>query len=221
MSCFGVSANIDMFLTWTDAKLAEHARVLKQRNMSLLNATSSAVSSDAATKAPSLGSAAQANPVHAVYIATLEQQLTTLRDEVAVLYKTQGQNAQRLLLMNETLREKEQESLHRSELLTRLQADHDRLQRQAEDYANVIGEKERGIQILQDELTTLSLELSQIDSRNQELKKDNASLLQRWLDRMNQEADKMNEGTIWLEQVRKQKTSPSSAAAETTNIASP
>lgn len=210
-----------MFLTWTDAKLAEHARVLKQRNMSLLNATSSAVSSDAATKAPSLGSAAQANPVHAVYIATLEQQLTTLRDEVAVLYKTQGQNAQRLLLMNETLREKEQESLHRSELLTRLQADHDRLQRQAEDYANVIGEKERGIQILQDELTTLSLELSQIDSRNQELKKDNASLLQRWLDRMNQEADKMNEGTIWLEQVRKQKTSPSSAAAETTNIASP
>lgn len=197
-----------------DAKLAEHARVLKQRNRSLLNATASVSETDAGPKGSSQSTASAPNPVHAVYITTLEQQLTTLRDEIAVLYKTQGQNAQRLLLMNESLREKEQESLHRSDLLTRLQVDHDRLQRQAEDYANVIGEKERGIQILQDELTTLSLELSQIESRNHELKKDNASLLQRWLDRMNQEADKMNEGTIWLEQVRKQKQASPSLPAE-------
>jgi hypothetical protein len=47
-------------------------------------------------------------------------------------------------------------------------------------------------QNLQDEITTLTLELNQSASRNDALKKDNASLLQRWVDKMQQEAEKMN-----------------------------
>lgn len=139
------------------------------------------------------------------YITSLEQQLSTLRDEVALLYKNQGQNAQRLLLMSESHRDKEQEARGQTETLAKLQLDHEKLRRQADDLSHAVGEKDRGIQILQDELATLSLELSQIEARNEDLRKDNASLLQRWLDRMNEEADKMNEGTIWLEEVRKRK----------------
>lgn len=109
--------------------------------------------------------------------------------------------------MSESHREKEEEARRQSELLAQLQLDHEKLKRQAEDLGHAVGEKDRGIQILQDELTTLSLELSQIEARNEHLKKDNASLLQRWLDRMNEEADKMNEGTVWLEEVRKRRES--------------
>ena len=47
-------------------------------------------------------------------------------------------------------------------------------------------------QLLQDELSALSLELNQVEARNDALKRDNASLLQRWLDRMNDEAAAMN-----------------------------
>lgn len=50
-------------------------------------------------------------------------------------------------------------------------------------------------QMLQDELSALSLELNQVEARNDALKKDNASLLQRWLDRMNDEAERMNLST--------------------------
>lgn len=50
-------------------------------------------------------------------------------------------------------------------------------------------------QMLQDELSALSLELNQVEARNDALKKDNASLLQRWLDRMNDEAERMNLNT--------------------------
>ncbi|ETS65186.1 hypothetical protein PaG_00251 [Moesziomyces aphidis] len=203
-------------------KLAEQTRMLKQRNRALLNAAAVAPSpSSASASSPAGATSGAASPspsvtpaatsVQLAYITSLEQQLASLRDEVATLYKTQGQNAQRLLLMNESHREKEDEARRQSELLAKLQIDHEKLRRQADDLTHAVGEKDRGIQILQDELATLSLELSQIEARNQDLKKDNASLLQRWLDRMNQEADRMNEGTIWLEEVRKRRESSTNA----------
>ncbi|EPQ27237.1 uncharacterized protein PFL1_05160 [Pseudozyma flocculosa PF-1] len=219
------------------ANLAAHARLLKQRNRSLLTASNlvnaqtptkgqatapssstspSAAAAAAAAAAASSSTAAAAaastsagasgtNPVHLAYISSLEAQLTAHRDEIATLYKTQGQNAQRLLLMNESLREREDESRRQADEIARLTNEHDRLKRSADDLANAVGEKERGIQILQDEMVALSLELSQIESRNEDLKRDNASLLQRWLDKMNEEAEKMNEGTQWLEEVRRRK----------------
>jgi hypothetical protein len=55
--------------------------------------------------------------------------------------------------------------------------------------------------MLQDELSALSLELNQVELRNDDLKRDNANLLQRWLDRMNEEAEKMNEGNQFLQEV--------------------
>jgi autophagy-related protein 16-1 len=48
-------------------------------------------------------------------------------------------------------------------------------------------------QVLHDEIDTLRLELGQIEERNQALSKDNAVLLQRWLDAKQNEANLMNE----------------------------
>lgn len=59
--------------------------------------------------------------------------------------------------------------------------------------------------MLQDELSALSLELNQVELRNDDLKRDNASLLQRWLDRMNDEAERMNEGNLFLQEVEQRK----------------
>lgn len=38
-----------------------------------------------------------------------------------------------------------------------------------------------------------------MEERNKKLEKENAQLLQRWLDKMNQEAEKMNEATQFYE----------------------
>ncbi|KAN0062908.1 hypothetical protein ACQY0O_004729 [Thecaphora frezii] len=207
------------------ANLAAHTRLLKQRNRSLLTASNlassqatlkneGAISPAAHPVSPSSASAAgaAANPVHLAYISSLEGQLAAHRDEIATLYKTQGQNAQRLLLMNETLREREDECRRQADEIARLTREHERLKRSAEDLQNVVGEKEKMIQVLQDELVALSLELTQIEARNKELKEDNASLLQRWLDKMNEEAERMNEGTAWLEEVRKRRQDSQSKA---------
>lgn len=56
--------------------------------------------------------------------------------------------------------------------------------------------------ILHDEISTLQLELGQIEDRNQTLTKDNAKLLQRWLDAKQVEANKMNEANEFYENMR-------------------
>jgi hypothetical protein len=48
-------------------------------------------------------------------------------------------------------------------------------------------------QILQDDHASLDLELSQVTLQNENLKIDNASLLQRWIESKNEEAARMNE----------------------------
>lgn len=132
------------------------------------------------------------NPVRVAYVASLESQITSLRDELAAVYKTQGQNAQRLLSMNETLREKEEQTRVNLEELRQVKDEVERLRRISKDHNEQIAEKNRALQTLIDDAQTHQLELSQIEARNEELKKDNAGLLQRWLDHMNEAANKMN-----------------------------
>lgn len=55
---------------------------------------------------------------------------------------------------------------------------------------------------MHDEISTLQLELGQIEERNQNLQKDNAKLLQRWLDAKQVEANKMNEANAFYEDMR-------------------
>ena len=58
--------------------------------------------------------------------------------------------------------------------------------------------------MLHDEINTLQLELGQIEERNQALVKDNAKLLQRWLDAKQAEVNKMNEVNEFYEDMRRQ-----------------
>ncbi|THH31980.1 hypothetical protein EUX98_g2200 [Antrodiella citrinella] len=142
------------------------------------------------------------NPVSAAFITSLESQISSLRDELATVYKTQGQNAQRLLSMTETLREKEEMARADSENLRKTREEVSALRRKVEQHNELMAEKDRTAQILHDEISTLQLELGQIDERNQTLTKDNAKLLQRWLDAKQTEVNKMNEANDFYEDMQ-------------------
>lgn len=163
--------------------------------------------------------AGYSNPVRAAYITSLESQISSLRDELATVYKTQGQNAQRLLAMTETLREKEELSRMESESLRKSREEISILRRKVDQHNELMAEKDRTAQvcphsesryenayplrkILHDEINTLQLELSQIAERNQTLIKDNAKLLQRWLDAKQAEVNKMNEANDFYEDMQ-------------------
>jgi autophagy-related protein 16 len=87
------------------------------------------------------------NPVRAAYLASLETQISSLRDELANLYKTQGQNAQRLLSMNETLREKEELTRIDSENLRKARDEIAALRRKVDQHAELMAEKDRTVQV--------------------------------------------------------------------------
>ncbi|KAJ6604399.1 ATG16-domain-containing protein [Mycena vulgaris] len=184
-------------------KLAQQTKLLKERNASLLRAVGS-VRVAPGSSGPSAGApaASEDNPVRAAYMASLESQISSLRDELATVYKTQGQNAQRLLSMNETLREKEELSRVDSESLRKTRDEIAVLRRKVDQHSELMAEKDRTVQILHDEISTLQLELGQIEERNQTLTKDNAKLLQRWLDAKQAEANKMNEANEFYENMR-------------------
>ncbi|KAH9937517.1 autophagy protein 16-domain-containing protein [Fomitopsis serialis] len=175
-------------------RLAQQTKLLKERNASLLRAMGSARGnpnpSSSTVYVPGSG---EDNPVRAAYITSLESQISSLRDELATVYKTQGQNAQRLLAMNETLREKEELSRVDSEGLRKARDDITALRKKVEQHNELMAEKDRTAQVLHDEINTLQLELTQIEERNAILTKDNAKLLQRWLDAKQAEVNKMNE----------------------------
>ncbi|ELU43248.1 ATG16 domain-containing protein [Rhizoctonia solani AG-1 IA] len=171
-------------------RLAQQARLLNERNASLLRAVGSVQSQTGGTSAA--GTPGPDNPVRVAYVVSLESQITALRDELAAVYKTQGQNAQRLLSMNETLREKEEQTRLNLEELRHTKEELERLRKITKDHKEQIEEKNRALQVLTDEAQAHHLEMSQIEQRNEELKKDNAGLLQRWLDHMNDAANKMN-----------------------------
>jgi len=178
-------------------RLAQQTKLLKERNATLLRAVGSVKVN------PSTASSNDDNnPVRVAYLLSLETQISTLREELANLYKTQGQNAQRLLSMNETLREKEELSRIDSENLRKAREELTALRRKVDQHAEIMAEKDRTVQALSDEISTALLELSQIEERNQTLAKDNAKLLQRWLDAKQVEANRMNEANEFYENMR-------------------
>lgn len=104
--------------------------------------------------------------------------------------------------MNETLREKEELSRIDSENLRKARDEIAHLRRKVDQHNEIMAEKDRTAQVLHDEINTLQLELGQIEERNQVLVKDNAKLLQRWLDDKQAQANRMNEANDFYEDMR-------------------
>ncbi|KAI8995466.1 ATG16-domain-containing protein [Trametes punicea] len=195
-------------------RLAQQTKLLKERNASLMRAMGTARPNPSSSTVfvPGTG---DDNPVRAAYIASLESQISSLRDELATVYKTQGQNAQRLLAMNETLREKEELARLDAENLRKARDEIAVLRKKVEQHNELMAEKDRTAQILHDEINTLQLELSQIEERNQTLTKDNAKLLQRWLDAKQAEINRMNEANEFYEELQSRRQAALSKQAST------
>ncbi|KAK0465349.1 ATG16-domain-containing protein [Desarmillaria tabescens] len=175
-------------------RLAQQTKFLKERNVQFLRAAQSVRGNNPSSSTVFVPGTSEENPVLSAY--------QSLRDEIAGAYKSQTQNTQRLLAMTETLREKEEASRIGDENLRKTRDELAVLRRKVDQHNELMAEKDRTVQILHDEISTLQLELGQIEERNQTLIKDNAKLLQRWLDAKQAEANKMNEANEFYENMR-------------------
>ncbi|KNC97324.1 uncharacterized protein SPPG_09457 [Spizellomyces punctatus DAOM BR117] len=148
--------------------------------------------------------------------AELEQQVTSLKEERTELYKTQGQNAQKLLELMEALQKGDGKIASLEEenqtLTTSLASVNTRLR----DLQELIREKDHVIQILRDELATHQLELVQREEQLKEkeeklnkLESENKQLIERWILLKQEQAARMNEANEFVANALKSKaTSP-------------
>ncbi|KAH8556735.1 autophagy protein 16 [Umbelopsis sp. PMI_123] len=134
----------------------------------------------------------------------LKEEVQRLKAEQTEMYKIQGQNAQRLVDMNDKLRAYEESDKESKAKQEEMEANIIRTVAKLEQQTHLLKEKDVAIQVLQDELSTLQLEFSTTEEKNKRLEKENADLVQRWLKKMNEEAEKMNEATMFYESIVEQ-----------------
>ncbi|KAI8981030.1 WD40-repeat-containing domain protein [Pilobolus umbonatus] len=132
-------------------------------------------------------------------VLELDRRIKELNEERIEMYKTQSENAQRLVNLNEQLRAKEEKEIQQSQLNIRLQQEASVLKKKHELQIEQLREKDKVILTLQDELSALHLEMLTTEERNKKLKTENDQLIQRWINKMNEEAENMNEATQFYE----------------------
>ncbi|CAG8816815.1 26871_t:CDS:2, partial [Racocetra persica] len=88
----------------------------------------------------------QGSPVNQKRTAELEQQIQSLKDERADLYKTQGMNAQRLLDVNDVLRNHEETAKKNKEEIQKLTEANQTLTNKVDLQVQVLREKDVTIQ---------------------------------------------------------------------------
>ncbi|TPX33851.1 hypothetical protein SmJEL517_g03392 [Synchytrium microbalum] len=159
----------------------------------------------------------------------LESQNTSFKEEKAELYKTQGQNAQRLLELLDSNKAYEDRirvvMLENQKLSTQVNS----LNIKVSDGQQLVKEKDGVIQIIRDELAALQLELVQTDqiindqkaanktleARIKTLESENAELVVRFMELKSEQAAKMNEANEFVEtalKIKKDVSGQSSSA---------
>ncbi|ODN88078.1 hypothetical protein L198_06836 [Cryptococcus wingfieldii CBS 7118] len=159
-------------------KLAKSARDLKTRNKTLMK-----------TGGGGGGEADGSNPL----LKYLDQELTSLRSEISELYRSQAATQNKQLASAELLRERDEEVMNLRDEMRNLRDARDRLERKDQEWEQRWKAREVDMVTLSDEVMSLNLEISGISKREKALMADNANLLQRWIDKMNSQADMMNE----------------------------
>ncbi|GAA5855736.1 hypothetical protein JCM5353_005396 [Sporobolomyces roseus] len=194
-------------------RLNEQLVVWKERNRALLagaNGSAQGTASAGGGKGDGGQSGgglfeATSDSMRLALIQSLESELSTLRQDLSEQYKLQSHNAQRLLSLTDQLRDAEERGREEREELRSLRHEVEGLREKQRGFRDIVADKEKQLLILQDDHTSLSLELNQQDLLISRLKEDNKNLLDRWLEAKREEAERMNEANEWVSQARKLK----------------
>ncbi|KAH9865997.1 hypothetical protein J1614_008561 [Plenodomus biglobosus] len=73
------------------------------------------------------------------------------------------------------------------------------LERRGKDRADELKGKGRFVEEVQDEMVALNLQLNMAEQEKERLKKENEDLTRRWMQKMDEEARKMNDRMGWDE----------------------
>lgn len=125
-------------------------------------------------------------------VASLEQKLFKLQEELTELHRQKGENAQKLMELNNTLRQKEQELLAKEGELHDLSNNLEEVDRARQRLEQTVTELTANCQMVKDELQALQLAYSLLDERYRKVQTENEDLVARWMVQKAKDADKVN-----------------------------
>ncbi|KAK9316082.1 autophagy-related protein 16 [Lipomyces starkeyi] len=190
---------------------------------------------DAYTKLAERAAAAETNPVGLMTGAgTSNRELARIRVELESLYNNQSSSksiietleaeAEKLKLYNTRI-DAEYDTLTATRF-EKLQLDKKKLESRLKTRDEEYRERNKSIQILQDEILTYQIQLNVAEDKVNKLEKENRELVNRWMERVSREAEKLNDANAFLESIDRNRQRNREANREpkrevTTSAASP
>ncbi|KOS16771.1 Autophagy protein 16 [Escovopsis weberi] len=123
---------------------------------------------------------------------SLDLALAQLRVELAEALRSKGTSESRLRTAEEELSRLRSRTKLDSKSIRDLQAERNSLATKVNDREYELREKRKLVEQVQDEMITLNLQLSMAEKERDRVKRENKELVDRWMKRMEQEADAMN-----------------------------
>eukprot|EP01104_Vermistella_antarctica_P010853 TRINITY_DN2938_c0_g1_i1.p1 TRINITY_DN2938_c0_g1~~TRINITY_DN2938_c0_g1_i1.p1 ORF type:complete len:547 (+),score=107.35 TRINITY_DN2938_c0_g1_i1:163-1803(+) len=184
-------------VTFFNDVVISHKRLLL--NLGELRKKSSELTSDKAQLQQSLAELQKQIESNAAAVASggsrpdLEAKILKLQEELTGSYKTKSENAQNVVDANASLRET-QELLKKRDV----ELEHEKsaaidLRKERNNLKKSLEEAQDTIRVMGEELEALKLVNEKTEERARQLEAENGQLVQRWMNKMMEEAEKMNE----------------------------
>ncbi|OAL49052.1 autophagy protein 16 [Pyrenochaeta sp. DS3sAY3a] len=135
--------------------------------------------------------------------------IARLRSELASTQRTRGDLETQISTLTTELSALKVTDAHQRQRIEQLEKIKSALERRGKDRADELKGKGRFVEEVQDEMVALNLQLNMAEQEKEKLKKDNDELTRRWMQRMEEEATKMNDKMGWEEQGGRRKGSRS------------
>ncbi|KAK9373296.1 autophagy-related protein 16 [Lipomyces chichibuensis] len=157
---------------------------------------------DAYTKLAERAVAAETNSVRSTTGAgTNSRELARIRVELESLYNNQTTSKSTIQNLEA---EAEKLKLYNARIdaeFEKLQLDKKKLESQLNTRDEEYRERNKSIQILQDEILTYQIQLNVAEDKVNKLEKENRELVNRWMERVSREAEKLNDANAFLESI--------------------
>ena len=125
-------------------------------------------------------------------VTALEHKIYKLQEDLTDSLRRKGENAQKIIDLNGKLQEKEQEISRLTLKLVETEANEARVVAHCKTLEEKIEDQNRTIDVLRDEQQVLQIEWATLNEKCKKLQKDNATLVARWMEKKNKEADELN-----------------------------
>jgi chromosome segregation ATPase len=126
--------------------------------------------------------------------------LAQIRSELASTQRSRGELESKLDTINtdlNTLKASDTLQKQRIEQLEKVRAN---LERRGKDRVDELKGKGKFVEDIQDEMVALTLQLNMAEQEKEKLKRENEDLTKRWMQKMQEEANRMNDRMGWEDQ---------------------